>query len=140
MLLLGLYRYRKVYYFFLGFLLHLSSRVWLSTFSLAFVGSPLDKAFMVLAAWVIFSLYRTDYRTPVIHKKEVEQCAATSPPTTRTEEDSHHPHGWVWSGAGFGALLFVIQSLFGDAALIPRWVGLMTVTTGDLLETSTLLE
>ena len=94
---------------------------------------------MVLAALIILSLYRTDYRTPVLHKKEVKQFAATSPPTTRTEEDSH-PHGWVWSGVGFGALLFVMQSLFGDAALIPRWVGLMTVTTGDLLETSTLLE
>ena len=126
-----------MYYFFLGFLLHLSVRIWLSTFSLAFMDTPLDKVFIFVAGLTILALYQTDYRTPIIHKKEVEQSSDSSP-TTRTEDS--YSHNWAWSGVGFGALLFVMQSLFGDAALIPRWVGLKTLTTGNLLETGALLE
>lgn len=125
-----------MYYFFLGFLLHLSIRAWLATFSFAFLGTQLNIIFVLLAVFVTLALYRMDYRTPVIHKKEVLQSVDLPPPA---KEDSH-PNNWVWSGVGFGALLFVMQSLFGDAALIPRWVGLMSITTGDLLESSTLLE
>ena len=107
-------RNRAIYTHILGFLLVLASRVWFTSFNPIFIDFLYNN--MATGTGVVLSLYLfvQDWRAPIIKGTDL-------PSTKVHREESERYPGVVVTGLGFGALLFLMLTVFGDVSVVSHW-------------------
>ena len=73
---------------------------------------------------VVFLLFILDKRTPILRINDI----------LKTHSPKHFESVvigkdiWVWLGVGLGCQLLIVQLLYAEAGIIPRWSGNMGAT------------
>ena len=117
-----LYRYRKIHYHLLGFMLTLSVEAWLKVLDHLTQNSVLMNSAIFVGVVTVVVLFSQDRRTTVFTKDDI--IFLQSPKRNIPRQSDVEGTEWVWLGVGFGCVLFVLYSVYGERGLLMKWVEL----------------
>ena len=118
----SLHRYRKIRYHLLGLMLTLSVEAWLKVVDHLNQNPVLMNSTIFVGVVTVVLLFSQDRRTTVLTNDDI--IFLQSPKRNIPRQNDVEETEWVWLGVGFGCVLFLAYSVYGERGLLMKWVEL----------------